>query len=58
MERLLRIHVVIVAVLGAAMANAFAESLVRKVATFDLDGLTLSMPIEEFRQAYHGAELS
>ncbi len=57
MERLLRIHVVIVAVLGAAMANAFAESLGPKVATFDLDGLTLSMPIDEFRQAYPGAEL-
>ena len=57
MERLLRIHVVSVAVLGAAMANAFAESLEPKVATFDLDGLTLSMPIDEFRQAYPGAEL-
>ncbi len=58
MDRLLKIHVVIVTVLGFAMANARAESPGPNVATFDVDGLTLSMPIDDFRQLYPEAEVT
>ena len=57
MERLLRIHFVIVAVLGFAMSNTRAESPGPNVATFDVDGMTLSMHIDDFRQLYPAAEV-
>lgn len=58
MGRLLRIHIVVVAVMGFAMAHARAESPAPKVTAFDLDGLTLSMAIDDFRQLYPGAEVT
>ncbi len=58
MERLLRFHFVIAAVLGFAMSNTRAESLGPNVATFDVDGLTLSMPIDDFRKLYPEAEVT
>jgi hypothetical protein len=58
MKRLLRFHVVVVAVLGFAMSNARAESPGPNVASFEVDGLTLSMAIDEFRQLYPGAEIT
>ena len=58
MQRMLGIHVVIVAVLGFAMSSARAESPGPNVTTFDVDGLTLSMPIDVFRQLYPEAEVT
>ncbi len=58
MQRMLGIHVVIVAVLGFAMSSARAESSGSSVTTFDVDGLTLSMPIDDFRQLYPEAEVT
>ena len=60
MERLLRFQFVIVAVLGFgfAMSNTRAESPGPNVATFDVDGLTLSMPIDDFRQLYPEIEIT
>ncbi len=62
MQRLLGIHVVIVVVmatvLGLAMSNARAESPGPNVTTFDVDGLTLSMPIDDFRQLYPEVEIT
>ncbi len=58
MQRLLRIHVVIVTLLGAAMSSSRAESPRPNVAIFEVDGLTLSMTIDDFRQLYPGAEIT
>ncbi len=58
MEQLLRIHVVVVTLLGFAMSNTRAESPEPNVATFDVDGLALSMPIDEFRQLYPAVEVT
>ena len=58
MERLLRFRFVIAAVLGFAMSNARAESPGPNVTTFDVDGLTLSMPIDDFRQLYPEVEVT
>ncbi len=58
MKRLQRFLVVIAAVFGTALASARAESLEPNVASFDLGGLMLSMPIDDFRQIYPRAELS
>ena len=55
---MLGIHVVIVAVLGFAMSSSRAELPGPNVATFDVDGLTLSMPIDVFRQLYPEAEVT
>ena len=48
---------VIVAVLGFAMSSARADLPEPNVANFDVDGLTLSMPIDEFRQKYPDAAI-
>ena len=40
------------------MSNARAESPGPNVATFDVDGLTLSMPIDDFRQLYPEVEIT
>ena len=58
MKRLLKNHAVIATVLCAALANARAEALEPNVANFDLDGLTLSTAIDDFRRIYPGAELN
>ena len=58
MPRMLGFHVVIVAVLGFAMSIARGELPEPNVATFDVDGLTLSMPIDVFRQLYPEAEVT
>ncbi len=62
MQRLLGIHVVIVVVmvtvLGLAMSNTRAKSAEPNVEKFDVDGLTLSMPIDDFRQCHPGAEVT
>ena len=58
MKRLLIIHAVIATVLCAALASARAEALEPNVAAFDLDGLTLSIAIDDFRRIYPGAELN
>ena len=62
MQRLLGIYVVtvvvMVTVLGLTMSNARAESPGPNVATFAVDGLTLSMPIDDFRQLHPGAEVT
>ena len=50
-HRMLEIHVVIVAVLGFAMSSSRAELPGPNVAAFDVDGLTLSMPIDVFRHS-------
>ncbi len=58
MKRLIKFPVVVVAVLGFAMSNSRAESPRPNVANFEVDGLTLSMAIDEFRQLYPGAEVT
>ena len=58
MERLLRIPLVIILALGFATANAGANSPEPKVADFQVDGLTLFMPIDDFRQLYPAAEVT
>ena len=58
MQRILGIHVIIVVVLGFAMSSACAESPGPKVTTFDVGGLMLSMPIDDFRQLYPDAEVT
>jgi hypothetical protein len=58
MQRMLGIHVVIVAFLGIAMSSARAGMPEPNVAVFDVDGLTLSMPIDVFRQLYPEAEVT
>ncbi len=55
---MLGIHVVIVAFLGFAMSSARAGMPEPNVAAFDVDGLTLSMPIDVFRQLYPEAEVT
>ena len=57
MARLLRIHVVVVLVLGIATSNTRATSAEPNVAVFDVDGLTLSMSINDFRQLHPEAEV-
>ena len=57
MERLLRIHVVVALVLGIATSNTRATSVEPNVAVFDVDGLTLSMSINDFRQLHPEAEV-
>ena len=52
------ILVVIVALLGLAVASARADLPEPDVAAFDVDGLTLSMPIDVFRQLYPEAEVT
>jgi hypothetical protein len=58
MERLLKAHAVIAMMIGFAMSSAHADSPGPNVATFDVDGLTLSMPIDDFRQLYPEAEIT
>ncbi len=58
MQRMLGIHVVIVALLGLAMSSARAGLPEPNVATFDVDGLTLSMPVDVFRRLYPEAEVT
>ena len=58
MERLLRFHVVVVAVLGFATSNARAEFPGPNVVSFEVGGLSLSMAIDEFRQLYPEAEVT
>lgn len=58
MQRMVRIHVVIVVVLGFAMSSAHADPPEPNVATFDVDGLKLSMPIDVFRRLYPEAEVT
>ena len=48
MERLLRIHAVVVLVLGIAMSNTRATSAEPNVAVFDVDGLTLAADRDGF----------
>lgn len=55
---MLGIRFVIVTVLGFAVSNTRAESQEPSVATFDVEGLTLSMPIDEFHQLYPEAEVT
>ena len=55
---MLGIHVVIVALFGLAMSSTRADLPEPNVATFDVDGLTLSMPIDVFRQLYPKAEVT
>ena len=40
------------------MSNTRAESLEPNVATFDVDGMMLSMPIDDFRQLYPEAQVT
>ncbi len=47
-----------VVVLDLAMSSARAESPGPNVATFDVDGLSLSMPIDDFRQLYPEVEVT
>lgn len=58
MQRMLRIHIVFVAVLGLAMSSGRADLPEPNVATFNVDGLTLSMPIDIFRQLHPDAEVT
>jgi len=58
MERLLKTHIVIATIIGFAMSSAHADPPAPNVATFDVDGLTLSMPIDDFRQLYPEAEIT
>ncbi len=55
---MLGIHVVIIALLGLAMTSARADLPEPNVATFEVDGLTLSMPIDVFRRLYPEAEVT
>ena len=58
MQRILGIHIVTVAVLGFAMSSARAGLPEPDLATFDVDGLTLSMPVDVFRQLHPEAEVT
>jgi hypothetical protein len=58
MQQMLGILVVIVAVLGFAMSSGRADLSEPNVATFNVDGLTLSMPIDIFRQLHPNAEVT
>ena len=58
MQRMLGIHVVIVAILSFAMSSGRADLPEPNVATFNVDGLSLSMPIDIFRQLYSDAEVT
>ena len=44
--------------LGLAMSSAHADQPEPNVATFDVDGLTLSMPVDVFRRLYPKAEVT
>jgi len=55
---MLRRYFVIVAVLGFAMSSARAGLPEPNLATFDVDGLTLSMPVDVFRRLYPEAEIT
>jgi hypothetical protein len=58
MARLLKVHVVVVAVLGFAMSNTRAESQGPNVTDFEVGGLSLSMAIDDFHQLYPEAEVT
>ena len=58
MQRMLGTHVVIAVVLGFAMPSTHADMPDPNVATFDVDGLKLSMPIDVLRQLYPEAEVT
>ncbi len=55
---MLGIQFVIVVLLGFPMTSARADLPEPNVATFDVDGLTLSMPIDVFRQLHPEAEIT
>ena len=58
MQRMSGIHIVIVAALGFAMSSARAESPRPNVMAFDVDGLTLTMPIESLLLLYPEAQVT
>lgn len=58
MERLSRIHLVFLAALGLAMSESHAASPDPNVAGFDIGGLILSMPFDQFRRLFPEAEVT
>ena len=58
MERLSPIHLVFLAALGLTMLKSHAASPDPNVAGFDISGLTLSMPFDDFRRLYPEAEVT
>ncbi len=58
MERLTRTHIVFLAVLGFAMLEGHAAKADPGVIGFDIGGLNLSMPFDDFRRLYPEAEVT